>query len=234
MRIPRNSPRVGTVGYLSLATVDSCLAGRRSKAARQARYVTKPLLMPVLAAGRQPADDGGRRGLTRGVHTAQLFSWGGDVALLGGSRTSFLVGVASFLAAHLSYIRGFRSVRDDDAGMSAPGVKVGTATWAVAAPIVAGAAGRRDPTLRAPVAVYSAVLSAMFATSTMLDRSMPTSARGRIVAGTSLFLLSDSLLAVQRFLRSEPSAALESAVMVTYTTGQWLIADGARSAARAV
>ena len=48
--------------------------------------------------------------------------------------------------------------------------------------------------------------------------------------GPSLFLLSDSLLGVQKFLRREPSPALESAVMATYTAGQWLISDGVRLA----
>ncbi len=47
------------------------------------------------------------------------------------------------------------------------------------------------------------------------------------MAGTSLFLLSDSLIGVQRFLLGRPSPTLESAVMGTYTAGQWLIADGA-------
>lgn len=80
--------------------------------------------------------------------------------------------------------------------------------------------------MRVPIAAYAGILTTMFATSTMLDRSMKPSARRRIVAGTSLFLLSDSLLGIQKFLRHEPSPALESAVMATYTAGQWLIAEG--------
>ncbi|HEU4513728.1 MAG TPA: lysoplasmalogenase [Nocardioidaceae bacterium] len=233
--MPRLSNRriVATAGYLALAAADSYLAGRRGVGARRARHVTKPLLMPALATSTRMAVGEHNTGLTRGVRAAQLFSWGGDVALLGRGEPSFLAGVGSFFAAHLSYIGGFGSVKDSRAGVDAPGAKAGAATWVAAAPVMAVAAGRKDPVLRLPIAAYAAVLSTMFATSTMLDTELRASARRRILAGTSLFLLSDSLLGVQKFLRAEPSAALETAVMATYTTGQWLIAEGAVAASRA-
>lgn len=225
-----NPRRAAALGYLALAGIDTYLAGREGKAARRARYVTKPLLMPALAARTELATQGRADGLVRGVQAAQVFSWGGDVALLGKSNPAFLSGVGSFLVAHLCYIGGFTSARDSQAGVSDPGVKAGAASWVVLAPVMATAAGRKDPTLRVPIAVYSGVLSAMFASSTVLRRSMPAGARRKILAGTSLFLLSDSLLGVQEFLRRDPSPALESAVMATYTAGQWLIADGATAA----
>lgn len=222
-----------TAGYLALAAVDSLLAGRRSPAARKARHVTKPLLMPTLTATTHLASGGRADRLVRSVEVAQGFSWGGDVALLGRGQKTFLTGVGSFALAHVAYISGFWSARDESAGLDAPGVRAAAAQWAAMAPVMAVQAGRKDPALRVPVAAYAGVLSGMFATSTLLRRSMPTDARRRILAGTSLFLLSDSLLGVQKFLRQAPSPALESAVMATYTTGQWLIAEGAVAAARA-
>ena len=86
--------------------------------------------------------------------------------------------------------------------------------------------------MRVPIAAYSGILTTMFATSTLLNRSMRASARRRILAGSSLFLISDSLLGIQKFLRRRPSPALESAVMGTYTLGQWLIAEGAAAASK--
>lgn len=228
----RSSRVAATASYLTLAAADSYLAGRPGTAARRARYVTKPLLMPALARSTKLALGDNNTGLTRGVQAAQVFSWGGDVALLGRGEPSFLAGVGSFFAAHLGYLGGFATVRDDEAGLNAPGAKAAAATWATTAPVMAVAAGRKDPNLRLPIAAYAAVLSSMFATSTMLDTDMRASARRRIVAGTSLFLLSDSLLGVQKFLRREPSSGLETAVMATYTAGQWLIAEGAVAAAR--
>jgi uncharacterized membrane protein YhhN len=229
----RNRRLAATLGYLTLAAVDTYLAGKEGKAARRARFVTKPMLMPALAASTHLAAEERGGSLVRGVQVAQLFSWGGDVALLGKSERSFLTGVGSFFAAHVGYIGAFATARDPQARLSDTGPKAGAAAWVATAPLMAVAAGRKDPTLRAPIAAYAGILSTMFATSTILNPALPLSARRRIMAGTSLFLLSDSLLGVQEFLRKERNPALESAVMATYTTGQFLIAEGAASAARA-
>ena len=80
----RSSRVAATASYLTLAAADSYLAGRPGTAARRARYVTKPLLMPALARSTKLALGDNNTGLTRGVQAAQLFSWGGDVALLRG------------------------------------------------------------------------------------------------------------------------------------------------------
>jgi uncharacterized membrane protein YhhN len=240
----RNQRLLAQLGYLGLAALDTYLAGKDRPAARRARFVTKPLLMPTLAASTrlaaQPTElsDGGssaagKKVLLRGTEAAQAFSWGGDVALLGRTNGAFLTGVGSFFVAHLCYIGGFTSARDPEARLDAPGAKAAVAVWVTTAPVMAFAAGRKDPDLRLPVAAYSGVLATMFATSTTLRESLPASARLRILAGTSLFLLSDSLLGFQDFLRKERSPRLESAVMATYTAGQWLIAEGTAAAARA-
>lgn len=230
---PRSQHLAATVGYLALATLDTYLAGRTGTAAQRARYVAKPLLMPTLVATTERAGGTEAKGLVvRGTQAAQLFSWGGDVALLGRGKRSFLAGVASFFAAHLCYIGVFAKLRDRRSRLTDPGPKAAATTWLVAAPVVALAAGREDPGLRAPVAAYAAVLTTMFGASTMTDRSLPASARQRIVAGTSLFLLSDTLLSIGKFLRKAPSPALEWAVMATYTAGQWLIAEGTVAAAK--
>jgi uncharacterized membrane protein YhhN len=229
----RNRRLIATLGYLGLSAVDTYLASKKAvPAARRARYVTKPLLMPALAASTELAAGEHDRAVVRGTQAAQLFSWGGDLALLGHGKRSFLTGVGSFFLAHVCYIGVFASKRATGSGLTDPGPKAGATTWLVAAPVMAFAAGRQDPTLRLPVAAYAGVLTTMFASSTVLSESMPSSARRRIVAGTSLFLLSDALLATQKFLRKNPSPALESAVMGTYTTGQWLIAEGTAAAAR--
>ena len=66
----------------------------------------------------------------------------------------------------------------------------------------------------------------MFASSRVLDPALPPGARRTVQAGTALFLVSDSVLAVQKFLLAEPRPVLESVVMATYTTAQGLIAAG--------
>ena len=68
--------------------------------------------------------------------------------------------------------------------------------FALAGPAMAWAAGRKSSTLRLPVLAYAGILSSMFAASTRLDPAIPSRARNTVVAGTGLFLASDSILAL--------------------------------------
>lgn len=225
---------LAAAGYGLLAATDTMLASRDTTTARRLRYVTKPLLMPALATSFADSTRGRRDVLCRGTAAAQAFSWGGDVALLGSSERSFLAGVGSFFAAHVCYIAGFVSARRrGGAGarnLNTTGLKAAMGMWASTAPVMAFAAGRKDPMLRGPIAAYSTILAAMFASSTMLDPELPAAARRKAVLGTSLFLLSDSILGTREFVLRKKDPRLEAAVMATYTAGQWLIADGVASA----
>lgn len=224
-------PRNAKIAYGLLAVTDTVLAGRRSSAARRLRYVTKPLLMPALATAFASSTDGRRDVMRQATLGAHAFSWGGDVALLGKSERAFVTGVGSFLTAHLSYTAGFASRAATlsgprPTGRNIRGPKAAAAMWAATTPLMTLAAGREDSALRIPVAAYATALVTMFATSTMLDPGLPLNARRKIVLGTSLFLLSDAILGVRKFLLDSHSPAVESAVMATYTAGQWFIADG--------
>ncbi len=222
--------RLAKVGYLGLAALDTVLAGSSSPTAKRARFLTKPLLMPALATSLVETTPGRTDGLKRGTVAAQAFSWGGDLALLGSSERAFLAGVGSFFAAHVAYVGGFLSAREPGPPVSTTGPKIAGATWLLLAPVMSVAAGRKDPAFRIPIAAYSGVLTTMSATSTLLDRSIPRRARRKLVAGTTLFLLSDGILGVQEFLLKERRPELEAAVMATYTAGQWLISEGVAAA----
>ena len=233
--VPRVRTLLPAAVYIGLSVADSLAAGRRSTAARRLRYVVKPALMPVLTValldgtrGRTPRPH--TRLLVTGTAAAQALSWGGDVALLGTSTRSFLTGVGSFFGAHVAYIATFLSVRGDGTDRDTAGLRVALGVWLTAAPLMSVAAGRKDPALSGPVAAYATILSAMFASSRMLDSSLPRGARSTLQAGTALFLVSDTVLATQKFLMAEPRPVLESLVMATYTAGQGLIAAGVASA----
>ncbi|WP_028645444.1 lysoplasmalogenase [Nocardioides sp. URHA0020] len=225
-----------SVVFAALAVADSVAAGKRSSTtARRLRYALKPALMPALATAFLRVPPGSRAhrhtGLLRtGTASAQAFSWGGDVALLGPSKRSFLIGVGSFFGAHVAYIAAFLSVRGETEDYDTAGLRLALGLWLTATPLMSSAAARQDPALRAPVAAYATILSAMFASSRMLDPALPPGARRTLQAGTALFLVSDSVLATQKFLLAEPRPALETLVMATYTAGQGLIAAGAARA----
>ena len=229
-RRPGRIARIARLGYLGLATADAALAGSDRPPARRARYLTKPLLMPLLVAANRTGRPATRPGLRGGTTLAQAFSWGGDLALLGTSNRAFLRGVGSFFVAHAAYIGAFTTVRDPEAGASDTGTRTAALAWLTTAPVMVLAAGRKDESMRAPIAAYATILATMFATSTALDTALPRRARRKVLLGTTLFLLSDSLLGVQEFLLRDHSPRLEAAVMASYTAGQWFIADGVADA----
>jgi uncharacterized membrane protein YhhN len=234
--MPRAKTLLSSAVYAALAIADSVAAGKSSSAAaRRLRYVLKPALMPALATAFVDGTRGSRARadinvLRTGTAAAQALSWGGDVALLGTSERSFLTGVASFFGAHVAYIAAFLSVRGERKDYDTAGLRVAFGLWLTTAPLMSFAAARKDPALRVPVAAYATILSGMFASSRMLDPALPEGARRTLQAGTALFLISDSMLAVQKFVLTEPRPVLESVVMATYTAAQGLIATGVASA----
>jgi uncharacterized membrane protein YhhN len=211
-----------TAAYAALSAADTLLVGVGPRG-RRAHYAVKPLLMPALAATLAHSGTGAPlHPAVRRALGAQTLSWGGDVALMSRDERAFLAGVASFLGAHLAYVGTFRALGSGSPRSSA----AGRAVLGVSSALVPGnavAAARTDARFGVPVGVYGTVLAAMAATAATLPDSP---GRSRIRAGAALFLLSDSLIGVQMFLRDEPHPALESAVMATYTAGQWLISDG--------
>jgi uncharacterized membrane protein YhhN len=227
-----------TAVYVGLSVADTLAAGRHSRTSQRLRHVLKPALMPALTAAfldgtRDRTPRPGTRVLVPGTTAAQALSWGGDVALLGTGSRSFLAGVGSFFAAHVAYIAAFLSVRGEATDRDTAALRAALGLWLAAAPAMSLAAGRKDPALRGPVAAYATILIAMFASSRVLDPALPPGARATLQAGTALFLASDSVLAVQKFVLAEPLPVLDSVVMATYTAGQGLIAAGVTAAASA-
>lgn len=215
--------------YVGLAALDTVLAGSTSSWAHRARFATKPLLMPVLAASLATAPGGAS--LRTPVLAAQAAGWVGDVALLSEERRPFLTGTAGFAVGHGAYVSGFWRRRSRRTRLvDAMPTRALAGVWAVSAPTVAFNASRRDRALGLPVLGYSATLTSMAFTATNLDQSVSPAARRFAAAGALTFLLSDSLLGLRKFLLDEPPPALEAAVMATYTTAQFLLSEAAQRA----
>ena len=198
--------------YGLLAVADTVLAAGPARW-RRARTLTKPLLMPALVArGRQD----------RAVVVAQACSWVGDVALMREGRRPFLAGLCSFLAAHVAYVVAFRA-RSSSPLLGSPGRCAVVAGGGAVAAGMAWAASREDRVVALPVAAYGSTLAVMVASAAAID---PGRGRGRVLAGASLFLLSDTLLGVRTFLLGRRVPLVDAAVMATYTGAQWCIASG--------
>jgi uncharacterized membrane protein YhhN len=130
----------------------------------------------------------------------------GDVALMP-AVDRFVLGLASFLLGHLVFIVLFAKYGMPHlllGGVALALMVVLAAT--VGRRIVAGAADQ-EAALRLPVIAYLAVISAMAICGW-------ATGRGWVIAGTTLFVLSDSLLGWNKFVR--PRNWMGIAVMVTY------------------
>jgi uncharacterized membrane protein YhhN len=150
-------------------------------------------------------------------------SLAGDVALLWPVQ-GFLVGLVAFLLGHVSYLVALTRRVRFLANPPAFGV------WAlVAASVLAGLWAGVPAELRAPVLVYVGALAAMAAQATsvwLARRGQVDAARWRTVAiGGALFVLSDAILATDRFVGGMAMPTLWN--LSLYWLAQWFIARAA-------
>ena len=178
---------------------------------RQLLYVAKPLAtLLVLLLAWLGAGDPDYRVL---VITGLVFSLAGDVFLML-PKDRFVAGLVSFLVAHLAYVGAFTS----DGWRATPWI---IALFAVYAAALLRVLQPRAGTLKVPVAVYAAVLTVMAWQA--VERGAAGVPGGALAAaGAALFVLSDSALAIDRFVhdfRHSPTV-----VLGTYFAAQTLIA----------
>ncbi len=218
------------LAYVGLASADTWLSGQPSPWAHRARFVTKPLLMPALAGSLATNAKAADSPLRTSTLIAQVGGWGGDVALLGEGTKPFLVGAGSFGLGHLAYLSGFLRHRGSTPITAGLGARSVAGSWALTAPVMALMAGRRQRELGRPVFGYATMLAAVVASATHLDPALSPASRRFTAAGAGLFMLSDTLLGVRKFMMQNPPAELETAVMATYTAAQFLLSEGAARA----
>lgn len=202
---------------------------------RWLHWIAKPLAtlliaaMALRSADRWSATDtpSAHRTYARAILLGMAFSCIGDIALML-PFDAFVPGLIAFLLAHVCYIVAFRE------GFGAGrGLLFAAALLAVFAGInLAGLWPLLPTDLRIPVVVYVVVLALMatlaLARAWMKNAatpSAPTSARWAAI-GAVLFVISDSVLAWDRFGGGLPAATL--CVLSTYYAAQYCIARSVR------
>ncbi len=134
----------------------------------------------------------------------------------------FLLGLASFLLAHIFYIICFHQVRVREGVKSNP--------WLLVLVVVYYAAliSWLSPYLgdmKLPVRVYGIVISFMFMLAMHMLYIKNRSAGKWMMTGALLFVISDSILSINKFYQSfEPAGVL---IMLTYGLAQLFIVQGA-------
>lgn len=167
------------------------------------------------------------------IIVALVFSWLGDVILLLDKqyKTLFVYGLIAFLVAHIFYIFYFWRIRKLNFVTKLPNalIFIGIAGYSLALFAYVAPNARN---LLIPVAVYALIISIMFAVSfTAFDFSKHDF--GKIcVAGSLLFLVSDSILAINRFV--SPFSLAPVFIMLTYAVAQLLITEGSLRNLRAI
>lgn len=212
--------KVNIILYLYLLVGGLNLIAQALHNAEMEEY-TKPLLMPLLiyyvyytAGGRVTI----QRLLVAG---ALVFSWIGDLLLLYPETSwSFLGGLGSFLVAQLIYtIALSKSVYQKIDYKLKPLIPIllyGTALLVFLIP--------RSGDLKIPVLLYALCILAMVSSARLRLGWTTKESFNWSLAGAMLFVISDSLIAINRFAVELPQAGF--LVMLTYISAQYLLVRG--------
>ena len=188
------------------------------------RYITKPLLMPLLIASFIFQTKDLASSLKKWIVLALVFSWAGDVLLMFESKNSnfFIFGLVAFLIAHVFYILFYENViRKEGSNKNywwfLPVIIYYIALIYILSPNLGD--------MKLPVRIYGIVISYMLIQALQTAMIKNAVAAGLMIAGSVLFITSDSLLAINKFHGSFEYVGI--AIMLTYGIAQLLITLGA-------
>jgi len=188
------------------------------------RYITKPLLMPVLIAFFIFQTKDLTSSLKKWITLALVFSWAGDVLLMFESTNSsfFIFGLVAFLIAHVFYILFYENVIGKE-GLRKnywwflPVIIYYIALIYILSPNLGD--------MKLPVRIYGIVISYMLIKALQTGGIKNFGAATLMIVGAVLFITSDSILAINKFYQSFENEGI--AIMFTYGIAQLLITLGA-------
>ena len=144
-----------------------------------------------------------------------VLSWFGDAFLIGTSQRWFLLGLASFLLAHVAYVTAFVAAGIERRWTLSAALPVAT----IAAGVLLWLQPHLPPALLWPVRLYTVVISLMVVAA---FGTRGAGATPLIVVGACLFYLSDLSVAALRF--TEPPFPTYVAGLPLYYTAQVCLA----------
>lgn len=184
------------------------------------RYATKPLLMPVLAVFFYISVKNNFNSFSKKIIAALLFSWAGDVFLM--FPEYFLPGLVSFLIAHVFYILAFYE-----------NLKGSKPNYPLALPFILYTLAlsifmlpHLDEML-IPVVIYSFVITVMGVFAVLRKGNVNRKSFIYVLSGAALFILSDSTIALNKFVYDGGLPFARVIIMLTYLLAQYLIVAGA-------
>lgn len=186
---------------------------------------SKPLLMPILAwYVWQSRARHSKRSLYP-ILGALGFSWLGDVCLMFDTYHAlfFALGLASFLVAHLLYT--WRYLSDAPININTSGWSLGFGFGLILyGSIIYQLILPNLGSLRYPVLAYIAVIMLMGFTAFNRQQRGRYTGAGLVTLGAILFIISDSLIALNNFYHD--IALADFGIMLTYIMAQYFIIIG--------
>lgn len=199
-------------------------------------YAVKPMFMVILMIFHHQQLNGKYSFFSKMIQAGLFFSWIGDVALMlpDSSGLLFVIGLGSFLIAHVGYSLGFyQNIKDS----SVPFSYGKAAAFAVPFLLVTGPffyyiKEGLPSELFFPVLAYTTVISVMGMFSAWRYGHVEQKAFRWMLIGAILFILSDCVLALNLFSiqpekHSDMAKSLALLNMLLYLTGQFMITVGA-------
>ena len=190
--------------------------------------ICKPALMLTLGLYYWASQKERQEPVMTSVVMAILFSCLGDVLLMlqESNPNYFMFGLGAFLFAHIFYIFAYKQHRGDESGNELQGLQ----KIRFALPIVLAGTGlvtilyNRLGDLKIPVLLYAGVLTYMVLMALFRFGRTNAGSFAMVFGGAILFMMSDSLIAINKFL--EPLSKAGFWVMITYISAQYLIVQG--------
>lgn len=182
---------------------------------------TKPLLMPLLMFYVYRSSQGNVTGRILLLSLALLLSWIGDLALMyQGDTMYFMIGIGFFLLAQVTYIivlskSSYGKLKFDPIKVL-PFVIYGIGLFQFLLPNAGD--------FQIPIFVYGIVIMVMVSTARLREGSSTQLSYRLAIYGSMLFVISDSLIAVNKFYMEIPLAGFM--IMITYVAAQLLLVKG--------
>lgn len=192
----------------------------------QQRVYSKFILVPILMwyLFKSPESDKPLKGMWR-AYLGLFFSWVGDVLLIGEGPSFFLSGMIAFITAHVYYSLFFIQtvpVKKETAAVFYKTLIGLSVVCGVLFLLLRSALGA----YQVPILLYMLFISLMasLAVHTTSNPAYKNFALQTFVPGALLFVISDALLATNKFYAHLP--VFDLGVMLTYAGAQYFLTKG--------
>jgi uncharacterized membrane protein YhhN len=186
------------------------------------RYFTKPLIIPLLATIYLSYQHPRKTILKDHILLGLIFSWAGDVLLQ--MPNLFVPGLLSFLTAHVFYIIYFAKTKSDQHSFFKLRPIMLIAVMAYLVEFMYILWPKLDD-MRIPVLIYGITISTMLSAALWQYQKLENKTALYFIIGATLFVTSDSLLALNMFKENFSMAGV--LIMSTYILAQLFIVLGA-------